>query len=57
MQRLAAAAAAAALAVIVVAEVVVLGFTTLLTYQVFSVASYNEREKSEKFCSESLISA
>ena len=37
--------------------VVVLGFTTLLTSQVISVAFYSERQKSEKFCSEALISA
>ena len=30
---------------------VVLGFTTLLTSQVISVAFYKEREKSDKFCS------
>ena len=35
--------------------VVDLGFTMLLTFQVISVAS--EREKSDKFCSEALISA
>ena len=34
-----------------------LGFTTLLTSQVISVAFYSEREKSHKFCSEALISA
>ena len=34
-----------------------LGFTTLLTSQVISVAFYTEREKSDKFCSETLISA
>ena len=34
-----------------------LGFTTLLTSQVISVAFYSEREKSDKFCSEALISA
>ena len=37
--------------------VVDLGFTTLLTSQVISVAFYRERETSEKFCSEALISA
>ena len=37
--------------------VVVLGFTTLLTSQIISVAFYSEREKSDKFCSEALISA
>ena len=37
--------------------VVVLGFMTLLTSQVISVAFYSEREKSYKFCSEVLISA
>ena len=34
-----------------------LGFTTLLTSQVISISFYNEREKSDKFCSEALISA
>ena len=43
--------------VVVVVVVVVLGFTTLLTSQVISVAFYSEREKSDKFCSEALISA
>ena len=38
-------------------EVVDLGFTTLLTYQVISVAFYNEREKSDTFSSRALISA
>ena len=33
------------------------GFTTLLTSQVISVIFYSEREKSDKFCSEVLISA
>ena len=33
----------------------VLGFTTLLTSQVISVAFYRERQKSDKFCSEALI--
>ena len=37
--------------------VVDLGFTTLLTSQVISVAFYSEREKSDKFCSEAVISA
>ena len=37
--------------------VVDLGFTTLLTSQVIIVAFYYEREKSDKFCSEVLISA
>ena len=37
--------------------VVVLGFTTLLTSQIISVAFYIEHEKSDKFCSEALISA
>ena len=37
--------------------VVDLGFTTLLTSQVISVAFYSEREKSDKFCSQTLISA
>ena len=41
----------------IIIVVVNLGFTTLLTSQVISVASYNEREKSDKFCSEALISA
>ena len=36
---------------------IVIGFTTLLTSQVISVAFYSEREKSHKFCSEALISA
>ena len=39
-----------------VVVVVDLGFTTLLTSQVISVAFYIEREKSDKFCSEALIS-
>ena len=34
----------------------VLGFTTLLISQVISVAFYSERETSDKFCSEALIS-
>ena len=34
--------------------VVVLGFTTLLTSEVISVAFYSEREMSDKFCSEAL---
>ena len=42
---------------LVVVVVVDLGFTTLLTSQVISVAFYREREKSDKFCSEALISA
>ena len=42
---------------IIVVVVVVLGFTTLLTSQVISVAFYSEREKFDKFCSEALISA
>ena len=37
--------------------VVVLGFTTPLTSQIISVAFYSERGKSDKFCSEALISA
>ena len=37
--------------------VLVLGFTTLLTSQVISVAFYSQRVKSDKFCSEALISA
>ena len=40
-----------------VVVVVDLGFTTLLTSQVISVALYSEREKYVKFCSEALISA
>ena len=43
--------------VVVVVVLVDLGFTTLLTYQVIRVAVYSEREKSDKFCSEALISA
>ena len=42
---------------IVVVVVVVLGFTTLSTSQVISVGFYSEREKSDKFCTEALISA
>ena len=34
-----------------------LGFTTLLTSQVISIAFYSEREKSDKFCWKALISA
>ena len=34
-----------------------LGFTTLLIYHVIGVAFYSEREKTDKFCSEALISA
>ena len=41
----------------VVVVVVDLCFTTLLTSQVIIVAFYSEREKSDKFCSEALISA
>ena len=37
--------------------VVDLGFTTLLTSQVISVAFYSEGENSDKLCSEALISA
>ena len=37
--------------------VVDLGFTTLLTSQVISGAFYSERERSDRFCSEALISA
>ena len=37
--------------------VVVLGLTSLLTFQVISVAFYSKREKSDNFCSEALISA
>ena len=43
--------------VLVVVVVVDWGFTTLLTSQVISVAFYIEREKSDKFFSEALISA
>ena len=43
--------------VVVVVVVVDLGFTTLLTSQVNGVAFYSEREKSDKFCSEALVSA
>ena len=43
--------------VAVVVVVVDFGFTSLLTSQVISVAFYSEREKSDKFCSEALISA
>ena len=58
----AAAAAAAAVAVavavaVVVVVLVVLGFRTLLSSQVISVAFYSEREKSGKSCSEALISS
>ena len=42
--------------VMVVVAAVVLGFTTLLTSQVISVAFYSEREKSDRFCSEAVIS-
>ena len=45
------------LIIIIAAVVVDSGFMTLLTSQVISVAFYNEREKSDKFCSEALISA
>ena len=45
-------------AVVVAAAVVVfLGFMALLTSQVIRIAFYSEREKSDKFCSEALISA
>ena len=37
--------------------VVDLGFTTLVTSQVISVAFYSERENSDNFYSEALISA
>ena len=37
--------------------VVDLGFTTLLTCQVISIAFYSERDKSDKYSSEALISA
>ena len=40
-----------------VVVVVDLGFTTLLTSQVISTAFYSEREKSDKFSSEAVISA
>ena len=43
--------------VVVVVVVVVLDFTALLTSQVVSVAFHSEREKSDKFCLEALISA
>ena len=43
--------------VLVVVVVVDLGFTKLLTSQVISVTFYSELEKSDKFCSEALISA
>ena len=39
-----------------VVEVVNLGFTTLLTSQVISIAFYGVLEKSDKFCSEAQIS-
>ena len=42
--------------VVVVVVVVNLGFTTLSTSQVISVAFYSELEKSDKFCTEALIS-
>ena len=35
--------------------VVDLGFTTLLTSQVISIAFYSEHKKSDEFCSEALI--
>ena len=38
------------------AGVVDLGITTLLTSQVISVVFYSEREITNKFCSEALIS-
>ena len=41
----------------VVPVVVELGFTTLLTSQIIVVAFYSECGKSDKFCSEALISA
>ena len=53
----AAAVAAAAVAAVVLAVVDNLGFTTLLTSQAISFAFYSERETSDKFCSEALISA
>ena len=40
-----------------VVVVVVLGFKMLLTSQVISVTFYSEHEKTDKFCSEALISA
>ena len=48
---------AAAAAVVQVVVVVVLGFATLLTFRVISVAFCSELEKTDKFCSEALISA
>ena len=44
-------------AAVAVAVAVDLCFTTLLTSQIISVVFYSEREISDKFCSESLISA
>ena len=41
----------------VVVGLLVLDFTTLLISQVISVTYYSEHEKSDKFCSESLISS
>ena len=49
----AAPAAGAAAAAAAAADV---GFTTLLTSQVICVIFYSEREKSDKFCPEALIS-
>ena len=43
--------------VVVVVVVVDFGLTTLLTSQVISGAFNSEREKSDKFCLEALISA
>ena len=42
---------------VIVLVVVLLGFTTLLTSQVIRVAFYSELERSDKFCSQTLISA
>ena len=41
--------------VVVVVVVVVWGFTTLVTSQVIGVTFYSEREKSDKFCSETWV--
>ena len=45
--------------IVILSTVVVIGldFTTLLTSQVISVAFYSDREKSDRFCSEALVSA
>ena len=42
--------------IFIVVVAVDLSFTTLLTFQVISVAFYIEREKSDKFSTEALIS-